>query len=330
MARTGDLGWVARTTDGPNPAMDLGARLVAIVAASIWIAASGPGDLSHQGHLPAVAEEFPNPDSDPARTKADALMARDLPQQEWMVGAYGGLPYTYNSNVRVQTPDKHDFVARDVEWHGEPFIDPYYYGVRIQRWFEGGYIGSMLDFTHSKTIARTAQEIKSTGTFDGAPSPESGTIGDMFKRLEFSHGHNMLILNGLVRLPGITSRLSPYVGGGAGINLPHTEVQLNDGTERTFEYQMSGPVFQGLVGLEFRLARVSYFIEYKFTYARYDVPLENRDGTKIGLFADLARQTMRWWSGEAPASGWLFTNLASHQLIGGLGVRFVSTTAAGQ
>ncbi len=79
----------------------------------------------------------------------------------------------------------------------------------------------------------------------------------------------MLLFNGLVRLPGIGARISPYAGAGVGASLPHTEVELtNGGHPRTYEYNYAGPATQALLGVEIRLARVSFFVEYKFTYAR--------------------------------------------------------------
>ena len=152
------------------------------------------------------------------------------PVKEWMIAGYGGAPYTYNSDVAVTRPGTHDFTAHDVGWDGEPFIDPIYYGVRIVRWSEGGQTGAMLDFTHSKTLSRLDEQVKFSGTINGAPAPEAAKLRDIFRRLEASHGHNMLTLNGLLRLPALSPRLIPYVGLGGGISLPHSEVQMQEGS----------------------------------------------------------------------------------------------------
>lgn len=259
---------------------------------------------------------------DAAHAEQDRAENASPPIREYMVGAYGGAPYTYDSDVSINLPGTHDFTAKDISWKGEPFIDPIYYGIRVQKWFEGGRTGTMLDFTHSKTIALLQKETAFEGILNGAPAPERAKVEDVFRRLEFSHGHNMLTINGLMRLADLHPRLSPYVGLGVGINLPHTEIQLQKDKTRTYEYQYTGPAFQALVGLEFRVPRMSYFLEYKFTFASYSVPLTGLDGTKIGLFADLYRQAARWWSGSPPPGGFAETLLTSHQIIGGLGVRF--------
>jgi hypothetical protein len=271
----------------------------------------------------ATAEDRTLLAKDPADTDVKAGggaadPARVAPRSEWMVAAYGGSPYTYPSDVQFTKPSG-DFTVKDVEWEGKPFINPIYYGVRVMRWFGDGRTGSMLDFTHSKALSKRGQQARFEGTLNGQPAPEKALIGEVFRKLEASHGHNMLTLNGLLRLPSFTFRLSPYVGIGAGVSLPHSEVHVTSDPSRTYEYQMAGPVGQAIVGLEFRLPRMSYFVEYKFTLADYRMPLTGRDGDI--LFTDVWRQFSEWWNGIKPRDGWAETRYTSHEIIGGLGVR---------
>lgn len=238
---------------------------------------------------------------------------------EMMFAGYTGVPYTYPSDVHVTQPGVHDFTAKNVPWEGRPFKNPIYYGARIVRWFEGGRAGAMLDFIHSKTIGRLAEEVELRGTLNGAPAPERAILGEIFHRVEASHGHNMLTLNGLLRLPSMGLRLHPYVGLGAGISLPHAEVHVAGRDTRTYEYQVAGPVAQALIGIELRAARVSYLFEYKFTLAPYRMPLTERDGTL--LIFDLWNQFRDWLSGVEPPGGYATTNLVSHQGIAGIGIR---------
>ncbi len=269
-----------------------------------------------------------NPQSQPnVRAALDAPPAHAWdPTRETMVAGYLGVPYTYNSDVRIKSPPATDVTVKDVAWQGKPFTNPIYYGVRVVRWGAGGRTGAMLDFTHSKAISDPKQEALFEGTIDGHPAPERALIKDMFGKLEASHGHNMLTLNGLWRMPSLSSRLFPYIGFGAGISLPHSEVHLRAHPSRTYEYQFAGPVAQGLIGLEIRLQGMSYFVEYKFSFADYAMPLTHRDG--YVLFSDLWLQFKRWWSGEAPPGGWATTTYTSHQVIGGLGKRFAAGAEA--
>jgi lipid A oxidase len=276
----------------------------------------------------SVMEQNP---ADPAEAERSSDAGPDAPTlappaSEYMFAGYAGAPYTYSSDVTVHKEGKHSFTVKDVDWIGKPFENPIYYGARIVRWFEGGRTGTMLDFTHSKAIAPLDVEKAFSGTINGAPAPERAKLGDVFRRLEASHGHNMLTLNGLFRLPSLGLRLYPYVGVGAGVSLPHSEVQMIKDPGRTYEYQYAGPVGQALIGIEFRVPRMSYFFEYKFTLASYQMPLTHQDGDI--LFTDLWRQFKRWLSGEEPPGGFLWTNLVSHQGIAGLGVRFSTAPAA--
>ena len=243
------------------------------------------------------------------------------------IGAYGGMPYTYPSDVVLQRPGVHDLTVKDVAWDGKPFKSPIYYGARISHWPEDAMFGGMLDFTHSKAISRFEDTVEFKGTLSGASAPPQARIGEVFRHLEFSHGHNMLTLNGLYRLPRLSARLLPYIGLGAGIAIPHTEIALRKDPDRTYEYQYAGPVGQALIGIEVRLpANISCFIEYKFTLAAYEVPLTHVDGWLA--VTDLWRQMQRWLSGAAPVGGMVRTRLASHQLIAGLGVRIARPAAA--
>ena len=144
----------------------------------------------------------------------DFALAKD---GEMMIAAYIGAPYTYPSDVHVRTPGKHDFTAKDVEWVGEPFDNPIYYGVRVLRWGKSARSGWMVDFTHSKAVADENQTLDLDGLLDGEPAPQGKNIREVFDKLEASHGHNMLTFNGLMRLPALGARVFPYVGLGAGV-----------------------------------------------------------------------------------------------------------------
>ncbi len=321
----GFLGWHAQgNLPAPAPPSLANTDKWAGAIAAGLLAAIGLSGLDLASPSENIIENRPNLAAESAFDNSTASERNVLiaPKRETVIGAYGGAPYTYPSDVTITKPGVHDFTVKDVEWAGKPFDNPVYYGVRIQRWGGAGTTGAMLDFTHSKTISKPEQDAKFEGTLDGKQVAPEAKIKDVFKRLEASHGHNMLTLNGLLRLPSLSTRLSPYVGLGAGITLPHSEVQLQSDAARTYEYQNAGAVSQALVGIEFRLPRSSYFLEYKFSLAPYTMPLTYQDGTF--LFGDLWRQFSRWLKGEQPPGGYLNTRLTSHQVIGGIAVRVPS------
>ena len=263
-------------------------------------------------------------DDSSATTANPPVSTARQPGRETDFGAYLGAPHHYPSDFHLVKPGNTDLTIKKIDWFTEPFENPLYYGVRIQRWF-GGRFGSMLDFTHSKVYAPFKQDFEFQGTIDGKPAPATAKVGDYFSKLEWTHGHNMLTLNGLMRLPSI-GIVSPYFGGGAGLSFPHSEIHLKTDASRTYEYQYTGPVGQALFGLEFRLKSGSVFLEYKFTLADYWGPLTGRDGSWYPI--DMWRQFSRWWKGEEPRDGWAGARLTSHQVIGGFLTRFVPKPAA--
>ena len=248
-----------------------------------------------------------------------------MPGAETAYGFYFGAPYHYPSDLKAGKSGLHDLTIKNIEWYTHPFEHPLYYGARIQRWLDGGRFGTMIDFTHSKAYAPLQGENDMQGTYDGKPAPQRAKIKSIYDRLEFTHGHNMLTLNGLVRVFGFSNRIAPYAGLGAGISLPHAESRNTTDAARTYEYQYAGPNAQALFGVEFRLKSGSIFVEYKFTIADYMTPVTYRDGTWFPI--DMWRQFSRWWSGQEPPGGWLSTRLTSHQVISGILLRPVPASA---
>jgi hypothetical protein len=245
-------------------------------------------------------------------------------RREILAGGYLGVSHTHRSTVEIKNPGRTDMTVRDFDWIGRPFKAPVYYGLRAIAWPESARVGAMLDFTHAKAIAVFDDIGTFTGHYEGKPLPPKARMRDVFKHLEFSHGHNMVTLNGLARIGRF--RVQPYVGAGAGISLPHTEVAFREEKGRTYEYQYAGLIGQVLVGLEVPLGRASVFVEYKLTYAPYDVPLS---GVVKGwlLVTDLWRQLRAWVAREAPPQGRLTTTLISHHAVGGVLVRATSAGA---
>lgn len=297
------------------------------MAGSVLLAASAITDLRSESTGMELTTAFAMPNG-PAGQRAQRSGAEGgvMSGRETLAGGYLGISYTHPSTVTIKNPaGGTDMTVGGVDWIGMPFKSPIYYGARITHWPGASRTGAMLDFTHAKAIAPFDDDVTFTGTLNGKPLPPSGKVRDYFKHLEFSHGHNMLTVNALTRLGFF--RVQPYVGGGAGISLPHTEVGYRDEAGRTYEYQYAGLVGQGLAGLEIRIGNASVFVEYKISYAPYDVPLS---GVVNGwlLVTDLWRQTRAWMIGEKPPGGRLTTPLLSHHGIGGVMVRVAGARAA--
>ncbi len=288
----------------------------------------GLAGLAAIGLLIAAQAAAPEaPDRLTARAVGGAGPARTTPiDPTWAFGGYGGIAHTYPATVRVARENS-EMTASGFDWIGKPFVAPIYYGARIQRWGMLGRTGGMIDFIHAKAIAKPGSMATFTGEHNGKALPEKAPVNEVFRKLEFSHGHNILTLNGLLRFGSLFGIVRPYVGAGGGITLPHVEVHFKEDNWRTYEYKFAGFAGQGLAGLEFDLGRTSLFVEYKFTYAPYDVPLTEEPEVDL-LVVDLYRQFLAWWNGETPKGGRLTVNLASHHGVGGILVKTRPAVAA--
>ena len=188
--------------------------------------------------------------------------------------------------MRLRRDDGTDLTFDSVEWTDGSFKSPIFYGLRGAYFFPGSKRwGVALDFTHAKIISDTSQVTRVHGTRGGTATDESRTIRPDIESMELSDGHNFLTLNAIhrwfpsgARDRGFWGRLQPYVGAGAGVAIPHVEV--NSGDVFTSEYQAVGPAVQAFAGANFDIhGPWSAFIEYKLTWS--DVTLDLDDGATI-------------------------------------------------
>lgn len=172
---------------------------------------------------------------------------------EMEVSAYGGAQGALSGTIKGTGVPK-----VKIDWEGKSFAMPPYYGFRAT-WWQTPVLGFGVEFNHAKIYADDP--------------PKYG-----FDRFEFSDGMNLLTLNLWRRWPDTGlggGRLTPYAGLGVGVAIPHVEV-TPIGKERTWGYQVSGPVVQAVVGGSWRLnARWSAFAEMKATVSKHDIDLDS-------------------------------------------------------
>ncbi len=302
-----------------QPQAGLCDKLAAVVGLAALASIAGIWPSHDTDHVQALGDATEDRAGQPAivdRGGEAVNMARDID-----VGAYGGVSYTHPSTVTIRNPGRTEMTVKDFGWDGKPFKSPVYYGIRALSTMSGTRFSGMLDYTHAKAIARPDDVAAFAGQLDGKPLAPKAKIGEVFRHLEFSHGHNIVTLNGIMRLGTLMPRVRPYLGLGAGITLPHTEIGYwKDENLRTYEYQYAGLAGQALAGAEVKLGRVTVFIEYKLTYTPYDVPLS---GVRNGhlLVTDVWRQFRAWMKREIPPEGRLATTLVTHHAIAGTLVR---------
>ncbi|MEC9462156.1 MAG: outer membrane beta-barrel protein [Pseudomonadota bacterium] len=187
-------------------------------------------------------------------------------QAEMGVSVYGGFQTAPHSDIEVS--DAPDFRAG---WEGKSFEMPPYYGVRGTWWMDNlgqPNVGLSLDFSHAKVYA------------DSKTLDASG-----WSAFEFSDGINLLTLNALYRMPIEGTKFVPYVGAGAGINIPHVEVTRGSG--RTFEYQLGGATVQAQAGVAYDFTKSwSAFVEYKGNYSWVDVNIDSGASLKTNILTN--------------------------------------------
>ncbi len=172
---------------------------------------------------------------------------------------YTGIQGARHSRVKGNDPTgigSFDFLSK---WEGRSFEMPPYYGFRATWWTPGNNnLGFGLDFSHNKVYA------------SGETLAES-----KFKTLEFTDGLNTITANVWYRWPGhlANDRVSPYVGVGVGLSIPHVEVDT--GGAKTFEYQMTGVAVQAVTGVKYSFNdHWVVFGEYKGIYSMNEVDLK--------------------------------------------------------
>jgi lipid A oxidase len=187
---------------------------------------------------------------------------------EFQISVYGGANTANDSEVTLDLGA--GSTSFDVDWFGDSFNRPPYYGIRGTYWLTGFDMpnwGIALDFTHAKVKADL----------------DDPAVGAAFSRLEFTNGLNSLTLNGLYRAP-LTDWFNLYAGAGAGASIPHVEVRTVAAPVDVFEYQVTGPVVQALAGASVDVWRgLSVFGEYKASFSLNDADLDGGGSLKTDI-----------------------------------------------
>jgi lipid A oxidase len=176
---------------------------------------------------------------------------------EMELSIYTGWQTAPHSRVKGDYPITGEDFDALIGWEGRSFEMPPYYGVR-GTWWKNETLGFGLEFTHTKVYA---------------PEDEREAIG--FDDLEFTDGLNIVTLNAYRRWPGLWAegRLTPFVGAGVGVAVPHVDIEAQDEVE-AYGFQLTGPAARLSAGVSYELNdRYSVFGEYQFTYSSNSVDL---------------------------------------------------------
>lgn len=165
------------------------------------------------------------------------------------ISAYGGFQTAPHSTIVHSTlgPDY-------VKWDGKSFEMPPYWGLRATLWRNDRF-GYGIEFNHAKVYA-------------------DNPLAYGYEVLELTDGINLLTAN-IWRRWQDGGRVTPYVGGGLGVAIPHVEVQPV-GEAKTSGYQLTGPAVQFVAGASYAIdPKWSVFGEYKFTWSSHGMDLDS-------------------------------------------------------
>lgn len=173
---------------------------------------------------------------------------------EMELSFYGGYQTAPHSRVEGTRANGTTY-SNLIGWDGKSFAAPPYYGARAM-WWRPNDIGFGIELTHAKFYAPAAE------------------MPGGFTALEFTDGHNIITFNAMKRWSGkwANGKLTPYVGAGIGIAMPHVDVTENGNV--TYGYQVTGPAFKAIAGAKYDLnQRWAIFSEYQFTISQNEADL---------------------------------------------------------
>ncbi|MBQ1203651.1 MAG: porin family protein [Loktanella sp.] len=184
---------------------------------------------------------------------------------------YGGAQSAPSSDVSIRG-DR--VIANDdfrQSWEGRSFSAPIYYGIRATRW-QSPTFGFGLDFAHNKIY------------------PKDDILPEGFDVLEFTDGLNTLTVNAYRRWPNMLGDVTPYIGGGVGVSIPHVEVthtNADGATTETFGYQLTGPAATWIAGASYPITdQWAVFGEYKGTYSQNTAKLDTGGRLRTDVFTN--------------------------------------------
>ncbi|MEO0917451.1 MAG: outer membrane beta-barrel protein [Pseudomonadota bacterium] len=184
-----------------------------------------------------------------------ALIAPAAAAAEVELSFYSGVQSAQPSDISIRGDDVIPDDDFEQEWEGRSGEAPLYYGIRATHWRSPNF-GYGLDFTHNKVY------------------PKDDELPAGYDVLEFTDGINTLTVNAYRRWSGLFGEVTPYVGGGVGVALPHVEV-TNSGSE-TFGYQITGPAATWIAGASYAINdQWAVFGEYKGTFSSNTADLED-------------------------------------------------------
>lgn len=195
---------------------------------------------------------------------------------EWHVGGYLGGTHTQNSFLVVEQPAQGTHLRfSPVDFSGESFKSPFYYGLR-GGYFFNRHVGVEAEFIHLKVFAQVDRVVQVDGVLLGLPLSGQRPLRTIVARFSISHGVNLMMGNVVFRQDfwrkseDKLGRVLLTTRFGVGGTIPHPESEILGAGDQ--HYEGGRPALQAAGGAELRLWRGLYWLgEYKYTRTRQRV-----------------------------------------------------------
>jgi len=186
------------------------------------------------------------------------------------------------------------------------FTEPYYSYRFIYFFKKNPHIGIGYEFIHSKVfLMNMDQQVRISGTYNGAPIDEKVRVGDYLDLFSVSHGVNHMSLHLVYRwmlkkTPVIKDgKWQPFVSFSVGPTIPHLELDTKENgvsQKRAYSFQ-AGWRNWGLglgTGVRFKPWRhLGFYLEYKLTYSYlHDMHFDGVENTNVSM--DFFTHHLQW------------------------------------
>ncbi len=207
-------------------------------------------------------------------------------EAEFYCGGYIGKAFLFDQDIHINQPSLgNKLTFKDISFDDNSFEPPLYYGAKAGYFFPSlSCFGIEAEFIHLKVVADTDRVTKVSGTRSGGEYNQAEPLGEIVQRFDITHGANLLTLNLVGRLGYFKQeafpkgRLQPYAGIGLGGALLHAENEIDK--KKRQQYEWDGPVVQPFIGAKiFFLRHIACFAEYKFSYGKFSVAINQGEGT---------------------------------------------------
>lgn len=178
-----------------------------------------------------------------------------------------GTSQTRRSDLSLRGfPPGTDVTFGGATWRNEAFSGTPYYVIKVGTYFSRrSPWGIEFDYTHSKSIVRTNEEVAVRGLWNGEPIDTRELLNEKVETVRYTNGVNILSVMGLYRFVQADDRWQSYVGLGPSYYIIWSRTTI-DGQERYMRYRGVGWGWQAQAGVRYRLGNSgALYAEFKYT-----------------------------------------------------------------